>query len=89
MALQRLRDLYQATNPNAFNDMLKMRVVVTEKIAGASFHVRRGLDGFEYFKSGNTEAMTIVDRTMSSLYEIAIKHFQSLSLSEKNNMPSD
>ena len=89
MALQRLRDLYQATNPNAFNDMLKMRVVVTEKIAGASFHVRRGLDGFEYFKSGNTEAMTIVDRTMSSLYEMAIKHFQSLSLSEKNNMPSD
>ena len=89
MALQRLRDLYQATNPNTFNDMLKMRVVVTEKIAGASFHVRRGLDGFEYFKSGNTEAMTIVDRTLSSLYEIAIKHFQSLSLSEKNNMPSD
>jgi cytidyltransferase-like protein len=89
MALQRLRDLYQATNPNAFNDMLKMRVVVTEKIAGASFHVRRGLDGFEYFKSGNTEAMTIVDRTMSSLYEIAIKHFQSLGLSEKNNMPTD
>lgn len=89
MALQRLRDLYQATNPNAFNDMLKMRVVVTEKIAGASFHVRRGLDGFEYFKSGNVEAMTIVDRTMSSLYEIAIKHFQSLSLSEKNNMPTD
>ncbi len=89
MALQRLRDLYQATNPNAFSDMLKMRVVVTEKIAGASFHVRRGLDGFEYFKSGNNEAMTIVDRTLSSLYEIAIKHFQSLSLSEKNNMPTD
>lgn len=89
MALQRLRDLYQATNPNAFNDMLKMRVVVTEKIASASFHVRRGLDGFEYFKSGNNEAMTIVDRTLSSLYEMAIKHFQSLSLSEKNNMPTD
>lgn len=89
MALQRLRDLYQATNPSAFSDMLKMRVVVTEKIAGASFHVRRGLDGFEYFKSGNNEAMTIVDRTLSSLYEIAIKHFQSLSLSEKNNMPTD
>lgn len=89
MALQRLRDLYQATNPNAFSDMLKMRVVVIEKIAGASFHVRRGLDGFEYFKSGNNEAMTIVDRTLSSLYEIAIKHFQSLSLSEKNNMPTD
>ena len=89
MALQKLRDFYQGTNPNTFNDMLKSRVVVTEKIAGASFHVRRAMEGFEYFKSGNNEAMNIIDRTLTSVYENAIKHFQSLTLNEKNQMPSD
>lgn len=89
MALQRLKDFYQATNSNAFNELLKQKVVVTEKIAAASFHVRRGLDGFEYYKSGNNEPMTMVDRTLTSLYEIGIKHFQSLVKDTKLDMPTD
>lgn len=89
MALQRLKDFYQATNSNTFNELLKQKVVVTEKIAAASFHVRRGLDGFEYYKSGNNEPMTMVDRTLTSLYEIGIKHFQSLVKDTKLDMPTD
>lgn len=89
MALQRLRELYQSTNPAAFDELLKQHVVVTEKIAGSSFHVRRSLEGFEFFKSGSNEAMNIIDRTLTSLYENAIQHFQSLTIGEKNDMPSD
>jgi len=89
MALQRLKDFYQATNSNAFNEMLKQKVVVTEKIAAASFHVRRGVDGFEYFKSGNSEPMSMVDRTLTSLYETGIRHFQALVKDTKLEMPTD
>ncbi len=89
MALQRLKDFYQATNSNAFNEMLKQKVVVTEKIAAASFHVRRGVDGFEYFKSGNSEPMSMVDRTLTSLYETGIRHFQALVKNTKLEMPTD
>ncbi len=89
MALQRLRDFYQVTNSNTFNEMLKQKVIVTEKIASTSFHVRRGMEGFEYFKSGNTEPMTMVDRTLTSLYEVGIKHFQSLVKDVKEDMPTD
>lgn len=89
MALQRLRDFYQSTNANTFDDMLKLKVVVTEKIAAASFHVRRSMDGFEYYKSGSNESMNMIDRTLTSLYEIGIKHFQSLGSDVKQDMPSD
>lgn len=89
MALQRLKDFYQATNLNSFNEMLTQRVVVTEKIAAAAFHVRRGLESFEYYKSGNNDSMSMVDRTLTSLYETGIKHFQSLTNDVKLEMPTD
>jgi len=89
MALQRLRDFYQTTNANSFDDLLKLKVVVTEKIAAASFHVRRTVEGFDYYKSGSNEPMDMVDRTLTSLYEIGIKHFQSLNTNVKQDMPSD
>ena len=89
MALQKLTDLYQSTNSNTFSDLLKMKMVVTEKISAPSFHVKRGVNGLEYFKSGKSDAMNMVDRTMSSVYEIGIKHFQSLVADVKEAMPTD
>ena len=88
MALKKLRQVFQETNINAFGEMLKERVIVTEKIQGASFHVRRNQDKFEYFKSSDKK-MTMVDRTITSLYETAIKHIQSLPPSVKEDMPFD
>lgn len=89
MALQRLREFYQSTNINAFNEMLNNKVLVTEKIAASSFHVKKTLEGFEYFKSNNSEPMTMVDRTLTSLYEVGIKHFQTLDSKVKEEMPTD
>ena len=89
MALQKLREHFQSTNINEFNDMLKNRVLVTEKVAAPTFIAQRGTKGFKYFKSGSSSPLNIVDRTIVSLYELAINHLQSLSQNSKNQLPVD
>ena len=88
MALKKLRQVFQETNINAFQDMLNSRVLVTEKIQGASFHVRRNQTKFEYYKSGDSR-MNMIDRTIVGLYETGVKHIQSLDPSIKEQMPHD
>lgn len=88
MALKKIRQVFQETNINAFQDLLKSRVLVTEKIQGASFHVRRNVNGMEYFKSGDNK-MNMIDRTIVRLYETAVKHIQSLDPSSKEEMPTN
>lgn len=89
MALQKLREYFNETNRESFIDMLKNRVLVTEKVAAPTFLVRRKSDGFEYFKSSSSDKLNIVDRTIISLYEIAINYMQSLPTTVKNEMPTD
>lgn len=89
MALQKLREHFNETNRESFIDMLKNRVLVTEKVAAPTFLVRRKSDGFEYFKSSNSDKLNLVDRTVISLYEIAINYMQSLPNSIKAEMPDD
>jgi cytidyltransferase-like protein len=89
MALQKLREYFNETNRETFIDMLKHRVLVTEKVAAPTFLVKRNLDGFEYFKSSNSDKLNLVDRTIISLYEIAINYMQSLPNSVKGQMPID
>jgi cytidyltransferase-like protein len=89
MALQKLREYFNETNRESFIDMLKNRVLVTEKVAAPTFLVRRKSDGFEYYKSSNSDKLNLVDRTIISLYEIAINYMQSLPTTIKNEMPDD
>lgn len=89
MALKKLREHFQETNSNAFQKLLSNRVMVVEKISAPSFYVRRVNDKFEFYKSSNGEPLTIVDRTIMSLYEIAIKHIQSLDPTSKESLPHD
>ena len=89
MALQKLREYFNETNRESFIDMLKNRVLVTEKVAAPTFLVRRKSDGFEYYKSSNSDKLNLVDRTIISLYEIAINYMQSLPTAIKNEMPTD
>jgi len=89
MALQKLREYFNETNRESFIDMLKHRVLVTEKVAAPTFLVRRKSDGFEYYKSSNSDKLNLVDRTIISLYEIAINYMQSLPTFTKNEMPDD
>ena len=89
MALQKLREHYQSINANEFQRLLKNRVMVVEKISAPTFYVRRVNDKFEYYKSSNGNPLTIIDRTIMSLYEVAIKHIQSLNPESKEELPSD
>ena len=89
MALQKLREHFQSANANEFQRLLKNRVMVVEKISAPSFYVRRVNDKFEYYKSSNGNPLTIIDRTIMSLYEVAIKHIQSLNPESKEELPSD
>lgn len=89
MALQKLRDHFQSTNSNEFDRLLKNRLMVVEKLSAPSFYIRRVNDKFEYYKSSNGNPLTIIDRTIMSLYEVAIKHIQSLNPKSKEELPSD
>jgi len=89
MALQKLREHFQGANTNEFQRLLKNRVMVVEKISAPSFYVRRVNDKFEYYKSSNGKPLTIIDRTIMSLYEVAIKHIQSLNPTNKEELPQD
>jgi len=89
MALQKLRDHFNKANRENFISMLKNRVLVTEKIAAPSFLFTRKDDGFEFYKSSNSERLNLVDRTIISLYEMAINHLQSLPNDVKNSIPND
>jgi len=89
MALQKLREYFNKTNRETFINMLKNRVLVTEKVAAPTFLVRRKSDGFEYYKSSGSDKLNLVDRTIISLYEIAINYIQSIPTSIKNEMPND
>ena len=89
MALKKLKDIYASTNVNKFNSLLKQRVVVTEKISSPSFGVRRRQNHFDYFKSNSNTPMNLVDRTVSSLYEMAIKHVSGLQSYIKEEMPDN
>ena len=89
MALKKLREHFQETNINEFQRLLNNRVMVVEKISAPSFYVRRINDKFEFYKSSNSKPLTIVDRTLMSLYEVAIKHIQSLNPTAKDQLPTD
>jgi nicotinamide mononucleotide adenylyltransferase len=89
MALQKLREYFNETNRENFIEMLKHRVLVAEKIAAPSFLFRRTTSGFEFYKSSASDKLNIVDRTVISLYEMAINHLQSLPSDVKSQFPTD
>ena len=89
MALQKLREYFQETNINQFQRTLGNRVLVVEKVSAPSFYIRKNKDAFEFYKGSNKDALTIVDRTIMSLYEPAIKHIESLIPESKEALPTD
>lgn len=89
MALKKLREHFQETNINEFHRLLKNRVMVVEKISAPSFFVRRNKEKFEFYKSSKSKPLTIIDRTIMSLYEVAIKHIQSLNPKSKKELPDN
>ena len=89
MALQRLRDYFQETPRTEFMKQLDNKVHVVEKIAASAFHVKAGDLDNDYYKSGQSTPINIVDRTIVAFYEPAILHFDGLPGQVKEEMPKD
>lgn len=89
MALQNFKKYFEGANINDLKDMLNHKCIVTEKIDGSSFHVRRQGTGFAYYKSGSKDMMNVIDRTIVRYYENAIRHFKTVSEDAVADMPFD
>jgi len=89
MAIKTLKEIYGSINRTEFDKLLKNRVVVTEKVSSVSLHVQRTSGGLEFFKSNGNKPMTIIDRTLSSLYEMSIKYIDGLDSNIIDDMPHD
>jgi len=89
MALQKLRDYFKETPREQFMQLLNQKVHVVEKLAASAFHVKSGDLNNNYYKSGQTQPIDIIDRTIVGFYEPAILHFKGLSNEIKEEMPKD
>ena len=89
MALNNLKTYFEGVNSNEFMDLLNNKCIVTEKIDGSSFHVKRNKTDFSYYKSGSKNEMNVVDRTIVRYYENAIRHFKTITEDAKLDMPFD
>ena len=89
MALQNLKTYFEGANISDIDKLLNNKCIVTEKINGSSFHVKRNGTDFLYYKSGSKDPMNVVDRTIVRYYENAIRHFKSVSNESVNDMPFD
>ena len=89
MALQKLRDYYNETSRNHFYKMLEQKIHVVEKLAASSFHVKASDIKNEYYKSGQSTPLNVIDRTIVSFYEPAIMHFKGLPMEIREEMPKD
>jgi cytidyltransferase-like protein len=89
MALKNLKKYFEGCNSNEFMDVLGHKCIVTEKIDGSSFHVKREGSDFAYYKSGSKQKMDTVDRTIVRYYENAIRHFKTVAEEHKKDMPFD
>jgi cytidyltransferase-like protein len=89
MALNNLKTYFEGANSNEFMDLLNNKCIVTEKIDGSSFHVKRNKTDFSYYKSGSKAEMNVIDRTIVRYYENAIRHFKTVTEENKLDMPFD
>jgi cytidyltransferase-like protein len=89
MALQNLKTYFEGANISDVDTLLSNKCIVTEKISGSSFHVKREGSGFVYYKSGSKDKMNVIDRTIVRYYENAIRHFKSVSMDAMEDMPFD
>lgn len=89
MALQNLKKYFEGSNIADIDTLLNNKCIVTERINGSSFHVKRNGTDFLYYKSGQKDEMNAVDRTIVRYYENAIRHFKTVTSDVVLDMPFD
>jgi len=89
MALQNLKKYFEGSNIADIDTLFNNKCIVTERINGSSFHVKRNGTDFLYYKSGQKDEMNAVDRTIVRYYENAIRHFKTVTSDVVLDMPFD
>jgi len=87
--LNHLKDIYEKKGKEFLEALLNKEVIVNEKMDGAFFGAQRNCgnseEPFDFFKR-NTK-LTGVDRVLSSYYNPALKHFDSISTETIEKLP--
>lgn len=87
--LSNLREIYEKRGKSFLENLLNKTVIINERLDGAYFGVKRETQGsgFNYFKKDSK--LGYADRVLSRYYEPAISHFDKLSASISESIPSE
>lgn len=82
-----LKTIYKKQGASYIRSLFSEDVIITEKINAVRFCFKKTKNGFEFFnKSGK---ISLIDRTISMLYEYPINHIENLSDSIISNIPDE
>lgn len=88
--LKELRDIYKKKGISSIENFLDGDVLITEKLDAHRFSFEVNNDKeIIFFKKNDNRPLTIIDRTISDLYEKAISHIEGLPHLTKYSIPSN
>lgn len=86
--INHLREVYEKKGEEFLTGLLNGYVIISEKIDGTFFGVKKKEDGtFKYFKKSGE--ITYVDRVLMKYYESAISYLEGLSDEKKKRIPTN
>jgi len=64
------------------NDLLNQDLVISEKVDGSSFSVKKENDELQFYNRNENKPLSKIDRSILSLYEIPISHLESIDINK-------
>ena len=86
--IEHLETILKKEGLNFTKILLKNTIYIAEKLDGISFNVKKTEEGFVYFKKNMNKPISVLDRTIISLYEKPILLFSTLSENIVNSIPN-
>lgn len=83
-----LNELYHKHGKDFLKDLFDSYLIVFEKLNASDFYMMRSLDKFQFYKK-KEEPITLIDRTLNSIYENGIFHFENLPISVIQSLPNN
>jgi len=64
------------------NDLLNQKLIISEKVDGSSFSVKKEDGKLKFYNRNERKALDELDRSIISLYELPIRHLESIPLNK-------
>lgn len=77
-----LDSFYKKEGREKLESLLKNYVVIVEKFSACNFYLQRNGNEIYFYKKDDQNSISIIDRTVSKLYEKAISHFSNFEYSD-------